>query len=224
MLLFRHRLPFLAASCGTLALLSALLAPAARAADVNWLGTAAGAGLWFLGSSWVGGKVPGTGDVAVFGTAPVRNVGLLVSENVAGLRFAGNADPYAFATGNGSILTLGASGIQNASATGITQTIGVGVQLSADATFSTGTAGAGNTTISGAISGTGSDARLTKTGTGTLTLTNAGSSVAGAAAINGGTLAISGGGKLGNAAGFVGYNSGSTGAVTVSGGERMGKQ
>jgi T5SS/PEP-CTERM-associated repeat protein/autotransporter-associated beta strand protein len=77
-----------------------------------------------------------------------------------------------------------------------------------------------NTTISQAISGSGSGS-FTKTGAGNLELTGPGT-LPGNTFVDGGQLEITGGGLVTNTTGFIGVFTGSTGAVTVSGTDSAG--
>ena len=133
MLSLAHTARYLAVSVGTVALLSALTAPAARAADRIWNGGVNTSGIWSFGSHWNGGVKPNGDDVAVFATDNTVNPFLALSESIGGIRFTSDAPQYNLTRfGETAVLTLGASGIQNNSAAGITQSIEVPLALSAN--------------------------------------------------------------------------------------------
>jgi T5SS/PEP-CTERM-associated repeat protein len=230
---------YLSAACGTFALLSALSAPDARAADKPWRGRISNA--WTNDENWGGGQ-PGANELALFGATSATSVSLAGSASVGGLHFLFDASAYtvASAVGSRSLLILGTGGIRNDG--GVTQTIGVPIALSADAGITTSPAGAvtnltgslalnthrltvsgaGNTNLLGTVTGntgTGTTgAYLTKNGTGTLTLASANNNIiiVGDTNLNGGTIALNGG-KLSNTQTLVGNGSNTGGTLSVSG-------
>lgn len=123
----------------------------------------------------------------------------------------------------------GTSTLTNSLDSGKVLTLAQTVDLSKDATDRILTiAGAGDTVISGAIAngGTSTASGLTKSGAGTLTLSNTGNSFTGALTINGGTVKLGASGVIADTAGLVlgggtldlnGFNE-TLGSLTVSGG------
>lgn len=118
-----------------------------------------------LGSSWTGGVAPADSlvtDVASFATAsPTFQPSLSANRSITGLTFAAGAGAFTFG-GNGT-LSLGATGITNAS--GNLQTLTVPLRLGANSTFTV--SGTGNLTLGGPLDTAGRMLTLTGTGTGT---------------------------------------------------------
>lgn len=132
-----------------------------------------------LGSSWVGGSVPGSNDRAVYSqsAALTNDLGADLSWN--GIVLTNNTKSWII---NGSnTLTLGAGGIDMGAA-GNNLTISAKVNLGAGQTWNVGSR---IITIGGLVSG---GATLIKAGAGTLTITNSANSYSGGTVVNGGTL------------------------------------
>ena len=188
-------------------------APNALTAVIEWANVAS---TWSTGTNWVGGNPPSSstaaaGDIATFGSAgsaPVNPTG--GSTSVSGVSFLSGAFSYNISV---SILVIGANGITN-SATN-TQTFASTVRISTSETFTTNSGGstvfngivdlnenaatartltvngAGDTTFNGVVqnSNAGSTGSLTKTGAGTLVLSNA-NTYNGSTSVTGGTLLV----------------------------------
>ncbi len=178
-------------------------AASVQAANDAWSTTPANGN--FTGINWtVGTTTPaaptGTiaaGDSLYFGTSSITT---LNNDEAAGFSIAGlffNAGASAYTIGGNSFALSG--GITNSSTA--LQTINTGFTVAATNTFTT-SAGGGNLALGGAISGTGG---LTFTGTGTTSLTAAGTLTGGTALIN-----INGGRSVVNFA--------STGTLSAAGG------
>ncbi|CAM3021194.1 beta strand repeat-containing protein [Rariglobus hedericola] len=189
----------------TLAALSlAALSQQASATDVTWLGNTSN--LWNVGSNWSTSAVPANGDTLIFGS--FGSSGSSLSDNITSLTVGGSntnglvfglraGGSYTIGRSASEILTLASSGtgigIKNTSL--FLQTISAPLVLSGDQTIQVGEINGpalSSLTLSSGITG---GARLTKTGTGLLTL-NATSSYTGLT-VNGGTLSISGDSQLG---------------------------
>jgi autotransporter-associated beta strand protein len=130
---------------------------------------------------------------------------------------------------NSATTQTGTSTLTNSLDSGKVLTVAQGLALSSDATDRALTiAGAGDTVFSGAVAngGTSTASGLTKSGAGTLTLSNTGNSFTGALTINGGSVKLGASGVIADTAGLVlgggtldlnGFNE-SLGSLTVSGG------
>jgi fibronectin-binding autotransporter adhesin len=152
-----------------------------------------------LGTSWVGGVVPGAGDIALFDNTltAVRQSQLGADVEWAGIKVLGPGGTFRINTPTGSgdtapILTLGASGIDMSAATGNLD-IWSRVRLSADQTWSVANSrilqivGWGTSNADGKLYDVDLGGfTLTKTGAGTLNIVNG-------YGLNNGTLVIGGG-------------------------------
>jgi fibronectin-binding autotransporter adhesin len=170
----------LAASFGPLSVRTA------SAADDAWVGNSSIN--WNTAANWNPASVPAAGDSLFFGTAGSAGAALtndMAGGSFAGITFNSGADAFTF-TGNGIAL---AGGITNNSANA--QTINFAITDNASITFNDG---GGETTISGAVSGSGA---LTNAGNGTVILNN-NNPFTGGVTINNGTLQV--GGSGGNSA------------------------
>jgi autotransporter-associated beta strand protein len=143
-----------------------------------------------LGSSWVGGLVPGSNDRAVYSQSVILTNELGGDLSWNGIVLTNNTKSWII---NGSnTLTLGAGGIDMGAA-GNNFTISAKVNLGAGQTWNI--AGSRIITIGGLVSG---GATLIKAGAGTLTITNSGSTYSGGTVVNGGTLSCSQDNPLGS--------------------------
>jgi autotransporter-associated beta strand protein len=206
----------------TLAALSlGILAQKASAADVTWGGNTSN--LWNTGANWSTSAIPTNGDTLVFGSPGTS--GLALTDDIAALTVGGvgtdgivigsSASSYTLARSASQTITLGSSaggiGVKNTSL--FLQTI------SAPLTFSTNqTVQVGDTTgaaLSSLTTGTGvwtGGGRLTKTGTGLLTLGS--SNVVSGYTINQGTINAGSDNQLSTAA----PASATTGWLVLNGG------
>ena len=136
---------------------------------------------WVTAANWSGTAAPSTGDSLVFdgatGLGSVNN--LPANTLLAGIKFNSTAGAFAI---SGNAITLGGDLVDQSTAA---QTLGIPVALDTTHTFSV--ANGGTLTISGTISG--SNAGLTKTGLGTLTLTAA-NTFTNTTTINAGTVQL----------------------------------
>ena len=183
-------------------------------------------GLWGTAGNWTNGAAPSNGSSIVFaGAGGGASTNSSTVSSIQGLAFSNTAGSY---TISGSALAVGAGGISNASTSA--QTISNNLSLSANAAITAGAGnvtlagnltnggnavtvgGAANTTINGVISGSGS---LTKSGTGSLSLTAA-NTYTGATTISGGTVVASSDAALGTTNGATTVSSGA--ALSLSGG------
>jgi autotransporter-associated beta strand protein/T5SS/PEP-CTERM-associated repeat protein len=166
-------------------------------AGANWTADAAG------GSS----PISPVGVNAIFSATGAANQG----STTLGQNFAINsltvqdAIPVVINSGAGGPYTL-TIGNQD----GVAIKVNTGSTLTINANVVIGTAGngidvAGVATINGTVGGING---ITKSGAGTLTLTNAGNTYTGGTAINGGTLVISSNGQLGNVSGALSFANG----------------
>jgi autotransporter-associated beta strand protein len=168
---------------GSIAVLAVLLAgaPKARSASATWSG--ATSDLWSTGANWSATPVPGTTDTATFNSASANTtISLGAGVTIQTLLYDTSS-----ATANHTLTLAGA--ISGSSGAGVkTLTIG----------------GVGRTTVSGLISdGSGGSLRLTKTGTGILTLSGA-NTFTGKTTLSGGTLSINSLGNVGAASSALG--------------------
>src|SRR3712207_4709983 len=154
-----------------------LLAPRSYAATITAKG---GTGNLNRKQSWIGNKVPGSTDVAYWGSSSAATTASLGSSMTwLGILIANPGGNITINAGN--TLTLGSSGIDMSSAT-VNLTLNCAVGLVASQTWSVNS---GRTlTSTGAISGSGG---ITKTGAGTLLLSGS-NTYMGATTISGGTV------------------------------------
>jgi fibronectin-binding autotransporter adhesin len=199
------------------ALLAASLVVSTVQAQTVYTWTAAGAtDQWSSGYptgpfNWTGGSLglPPT-DAAIAFTSPTQyqTVDLQVSRTVDSAQFGGTA---AYTLTDGSLLlSSGNLMVTGTAGSAVTHAINVPVALGASGSWSVDTS---SLSVSGAITDGGSGFGITKTGSGTLTLTGA-STYTGATVINAGTLQVGTGGSLSNT--VVTVNAG--GALTINGG------
>ncbi len=192
-------------------------ASAAQAASGSWIGAADSA--WSNASNWTAAPVPGAGDTATFGGAGAGNTTIDLGAGVTvGSVVFDTASAASYALGSaGQTLTLGTAGnaLTINAAVAADQLVNANLALSATGnyTFTNNSAtnglaiaggvgastagarlltvtGAGNTTIAGAIADGAGQVALTKSGTGTLTLSGA-NTATGAIVVAGGTLVVS---------------------------------
>ncbi|MEI7935651.1 MAG: hypothetical protein WCK27_03090 [Verrucomicrobiota bacterium] len=153
-----------------------------------------------LGSSWVGGVVPGVGDVARWSatvTGP-NTVNLGADTNWLGIKVTNPGG--AVTVNSGNTLALGGSGIDLSTAT-TNLTLNCGLTLLGDQAWNVGNTAA--LTIGGAVGG--ANVALSKTGSGTANL-NGTNSFSGGLAINSGMVALSNPSALGFASATVALN------------------
>jgi len=199
----------------------------ASANTISWTGTTDTT--WATGTNWTGGIAPTndpSSDIALFNQTTYTNQPNAGTTSINGLLIGDGSTSTGALTLSGTSLTIGSSGISMLGNAG-TATISSPITLAAAQTWSNASAntltisgtvanggflltsgGSGNTTISGIISGTGG---LTKTGSGTLTLSTATNTFSGGLTISGGTLSYDSNVRLGG-------TSGTAGAVTIDGG------
>jgi len=126
-----------------------------------------------LTTSWVGGVVPGSGDVAVWGSALTadRSNAIGTNQSWAGIKVTTpGGSTYTIANTASSTLTIGASGIDMSSATA-NLTISAILNLNTSQTW---TVGSGRTLTLSSASNSGSGT-ISITGSGTVSINNAGS-------------------------------------------------
>jgi autotransporter-associated beta strand protein len=185
----------------------ALLASPASASSINWSG--ATGGTWSTGTNWSGSATPTSADdVTILGPNNVAGA-LTINEDTAAL-----ANSLTFTNTAATILSNTTSGANQSITVGNGITTGTGAVTIGSATANqninialggsqTWNIGAGGMTVSNVVSGTG--AALTKSGTGTLTLSSA-NTYSGGTTISAGTIATSNSSALG------------TGSLTMNGG------
>ncbi len=142
----------------------------------------------FADSYWNAGVSTAVTQTAVTVDAAGVSASAVFFDNSAVDYTISNASGVTGITGGTALMKSGSGKVTLSSAntyTGITSITGGTLEYSSS----------DNQTLSGAFTGTGT---LTKSGAGTLTLTNSGNTHSGTTTISGGTLQIGGGGRLGN--------------------------
>jgi autotransporter-associated beta strand protein len=215
------------------------------AADRQWTGASNTS--WSTNGNWVG-NAPSAGDNALFNTTFTNQPSVNGGQNVGGIWMTTGIGQSVTISGSGT-LTLQANTINGTAGLGIlvdnsnafTLTISAGIQIGNAQTWTNSSSnlltvsgavnlnnkgltigGTGNTTVSGLISNAGA---FTKTGTGTLTLSNTSNSYTGQLTVQQGSLSIdtannaSSNGELGNSANSVilGNTGGVTGTLEYTG-------
>lgn len=148
--------------CSLLA--AALASPAARAANQTWANT--GSSDFNSGAAWLSGTAPVAGDTALFSGTSVLNPALSSSLSIAALSFTGGTNNYGYSlsSNSGAALTLTGATIISVGATNSsgTNTISSNVILggATNSTQSISVARAGTVVISGNISQTNANTRL----------------------------------------------------------------
>ena len=168
----------------------------------NWIFN--GSDSWNAAGRWSAGVPNGVGHTARFNTAlgAAATVTLDGGKTLGGLVFDSAANGYSITPGSGGTLTMdnntNPASVQVLSGS---HAISAPVNLTSNTTADIATGGA--LSISSAVDGPGA---LTKTGNGTLLLTNAASNYAGGTLINAGTVEFTGLPALGT--GSIGFNGG----------------
>ena len=207
-------------SCVVLAATTAcaMLTPrAAAAADVTWNNTNAVDNAWSSTTNWSGNALPTSIDTITLGSAFASpTVNLDISGTVAGLTIS-TGTSFTLSPTNASVLTLATGGLTRDLTSVGTQSIAANVTLGADASWAID--GDGQLVVSGAIGEDGGPWSLTKTGTGTLTLTGA-NTYSGVTTIDGGTIVVAPGGSFGNSGAnlILGFTNGAAGSLNITGG------
>ena len=242
---YQKRLPF--SGLGLLALLFFACPQLVFATDTSWTGSTSTT--WSTNSNWTANK-PGSPDNAVFNSTFSNQPNLTGNTTVGGLWMTGSIGQNVTISATSGTLTLDGNTINGTANLGIlvdntnafALTISAGLKLGNAQTWMNSSGnlltisgavnlngkgltinGSGNTTISGLISSGGA---FTKAGTGTLTLSNTGSTFTGQLTVQAGTLKIdtinnaSANGELGNNALSVilGSSGGVTGTLEYAGG------
>ena len=178
------------------------------AAAKTWTG-AGGDGKWSTGANWGGTAINGTTDSAVFaGTTNLATSNDLTGASVASISFSAGAGAFTL-DGNAAKL---AGNVTNSSTN--TQTINIGLNLTAGRTFTTATGG-GNLIIGGNVAGDGTNNYL-------LTLAGAGAgTINGSVTATGITLNANTNWTLNAANTFSGVTSGTVDTQTFTTGVTM---
>ncbi len=196
----------------------AMLTPReAVAVDVTWNNTNAGDNLWSSTTNWSGDLLPTSTDTITLGSAFASpTVNLNVSGMVASLTIS-TGNSFTLSSTNASVLTLATGGLTRDITSSGTQSISAHVTLGANAVWAID--GDGQLVVSGAIGEDGGSWSLTKTGTGTLTLTGA-NSYSGGTTIDGGTIVVAPGGSISHSAAnlILGSTAGAAGGLNITGG------
>lgn len=154
-------------------------------------------GNWATATNWAEDVVPVSLDKLIFtGTSnTATNNDLAASTEFNGIEFKNTADGESFSLG-GNSMTLGGDIVADAAASGsITDTISLELELNGDREVLLGTGH--HLELSGTISEDGSARSLTKSGSGTLTVTGS-ATHSGATTISTGTLQVGNGGTTGS--------------------------
>lgn len=151
---------------------------------------------WSTGTNWLVDTIPASLDRLIFtGTAnTVTNNDLTAGIEFDGISFTNTADTESFSLGGNSI-TLGGDIFQSGATGSITDTISLDMELNGDREVNSGTDH--NLEVSGVISEDASARGLTKSGAGSLMLTEA-NTYSGATIINAGSLQLGNGGTTGS--------------------------
>lgn len=147
----------------TALMLAAATAAAAPAADQTWTGAVDTS--WFTTGNWSGSAVPGAADLAIFDATALGGLATTVDADMAVLGVKIDNAPAAVSIGGLGVLSLGAGGIDQSTATAAT-TLSGPVNLSGNQTWKTGPLNL-ITTATATLGGPGI---LTKTGDGVLVL------------------------------------------------------
>src|SRR5882672_7965682 len=180
-----------------------------RGATETWTGGGSD-GKWQTGGNWLGGTPPATGDSLFFsGTIRLANTNNIAAGTIfSGITFnvpAGNSPAGAFSLAGNSIALGGDIADYQ-----VVTVESINLQLALGVTPNINVTNTGSLTIGGLISGAGLG--LTKTGGGTLTLTNA-NTFSGPLSINAGTVFVFSDSNLGALPG-----SPSPGRLAINGG------
>jgi len=180
-----------------LAFAALLAVPAAQAATVTWVGNTSN--LWNVAANWSTGAIPANGATLLFGTPGTS--GLAIVDDIPtltvggagtdGIVFNSTSGVYSISK-TGTTLTLGSSagGIAVKDTSLVLQTISSQLNYSGGQTVQVGnTTGAALSSLILSGSQTSGTPRLTKTGTGLLSL-NSGTNTLGGLTINQGTVNI----------------------------------
>ncbi len=159
------------------------------AATATWQGTGSTVA-WDTATNWSLGSVPGSGDIAFFGSSGTQTLSLNSAQSIDTLLFSAANSRYTIGTATdvsaGDTLTL--KNVTMGSAVTGTQVIVSNVVESGNTTWNIQTGATGVLQVKGSISGAGS---LTKTGTGTLIFNGAtGHTYSGVTNVNQGTLLL----------------------------------
>lgn len=123
-------------------------------------------------TSWVGGVVPGSSDIALFDSTVTASKNAAIGGNLswAGIKVTDAVGAQAITTTAGYTLTLGSSGINMSSATGATLSITANMDLTASQTWNVA---AGRSLTVGGVN----------TGNGTITLSGGGNFIFGSSSV-----------------------------------------
>ena len=173
----------------------------ASAADQRWVGSSA---LWNATANWSGGALPAATDLAIFNNLSTGNLSNLLGQSfsIKGLVYSNQVTAVSVnVTTNIHVLTLGASGVDMASAAN-NLTLAAPAVLGAAQTWAIATNR--TLTVSRPLSGSGN---LIKDLPGTLSLTGT-NTFTGTLTVNSGRLQVGSTGALGNASSPLIVNSG----------------
>jgi autotransporter-associated beta strand protein len=197
---------------------SSLLAVSSASAGQIWDGGSGIDSFWNTADNWDSNTLPTFGSAITFtGTTRATNVNDLTPDTtIGGINFTNTTAGQAFSI-SGARFTLGGNITTSASSgAGITDTVSLAMILNGNREINTGALH--NLTLSGIISETGGARTLTKSGTGTLTLSGD-NSYTGVTTISAGNLVISHNNALGTNAGNTNITAAGTGPrLLLSGG------